>query len=143
MRDEMGSVIGIRLRRSDGFKWAIRGSRNGLFIPAGAYFHHHTLCICEGPTDTAAALTLGLQVIGRPFCRGGTQMLVSFCRQLQAPVAIVSDADGPGIAGAEALADELVGVTKVRVIRPLKGKDLRPPSHTTVTPDPFSRAALA
>lgn len=125
MRDEFGTVVGIRLRRTEGFKWAIRGSRNALFIPSGSYFPDRTLCITEGPTDTAAALTLGLQVIGRPFCRGGTKMLVEMVKQLRAPVAIISDADGPGVAGAEALADELCGVVDVRVIRPLNGKDLR------------------
>ena len=125
MRDEFGTVVGIRLRRTEGFKWAIRGSRNALFVPSGSYFPDRTLCITEGPTDTAAALTLGLQVIGRPFCRGGTKMLVEMVRQLRAPVAIISDADGPGVAGAEALADELCVMTDVRVIRPLRGKDLR------------------
>ena len=33
MRDGYGEIIGIRLRSNDGRKWAVRGSKNGLFIP--------------------------------------------------------------------------------------------------------------
>ena len=35
MRDAGGKVLGIRLRRPDGGKLAIRGGREGLFIPEG------------------------------------------------------------------------------------------------------------
>jgi hypothetical protein len=33
MRDSSGTVLGIRLRRPDGSKFAVKGSREGLFIP--------------------------------------------------------------------------------------------------------------
>lgn len=64
-----GAVVGIRLRAMDGRKWAVTGSRQGLFIPAIEYAEAR-LFICEGPTDTAAALSIGLDAIGRPSCRG-------------------------------------------------------------------------
>lgn len=33
MKDAKGNVIGIRLRREDGSKFAVKGSKSGLFIP--------------------------------------------------------------------------------------------------------------
>lgn len=127
MSDAAGDPIGIRLRDpATGRKWAIRGSRSGLFLAAQAYRIGGQLVICEGPTDTAAALTLGLEAVGRPFCRGGTEMLLSLVRQLDTSVVIVADSDGPGVDGAHALADAMFGVARgIRVIRPLGSKDMR------------------
>lgn len=34
MRDGTGKIIGIRLRAKDGSKFAVRGSKQGLFVPA-------------------------------------------------------------------------------------------------------------
>ncbi len=59
MRDEANTVIGMRLRTLQGLKWAVAGSFNAIFIPrklpcSGPIY------VVEGPTDTAAMLTLGL-----------------------------------------------------------------------------------
>ena len=66
MRDGYGEILGIRLRSESGQKWAVTGSRQGIFLPISRL--ESTVWICEGPTDTAAALTLGLSALGRPSC---------------------------------------------------------------------------
>jgi hypothetical protein len=121
-----GDAIGIRLRDPvTGRKWAIRGSRSGLFLAAQAYTIGGQLVVCEGPTDTAAALSLKLMAVGRPFCRGGTEYILSLVRQLHCAVVIVADIDGPGVDGAYSLADALFGAAVgIKVIRP-RAKDMR------------------
>lgn len=95
MRDGVGNVVGIRLRADDGRKWAVRGSREGLFYPERSP-PDHTAVICEGPTDTAAALTLGLWAVGRPSCTGGVPALKALCRRLGIKFAVVvGDNDPP------------------------------------------------
>lgn len=99
MKDAYNNTVGIRLRNDVGEKWAVKGSRAGLFYdvpPVGEVW------ICEGPTDTAAALTLGARAIGRPSCRGSEDEILTLIRQCNR-VLIVSDNDGPGWSGAEQL----------------------------------------
>lgn len=126
MHDGRRQVVGIRLRADDGRKFALPGSHAGAFIPSGLH-SRSPLLICEGPTDTAAALTLGFQALGRPSCSGATEIV---CDLLQAgrrrDVVIVADADGPGRYGAHRLADRLVGLCRyVKVITAAPHKDLR------------------
>ena len=69
MSDGNGRYCGIRLRSETGRKWAVTGSRQGVFLP-------HAPCanrvfLPEGPTDTCALLSLGVFAIGRPSCSGG------------------------------------------------------------------------
>ncbi len=122
-----GRVVGIRLRGSDGKKWAEKGSTHGLFIPEVR--SDGPLLVCEGPTDTAALLGLGYDAVGRPSCRGCEDQVVSLARPLGQPrrdVVIVADDDGPGFAGAAKLADMLVPKARsVKVITPQGRKDAR------------------
>lgn len=100
-----GKPVGIRLRANDGRKWSVRGGHEGLFVPRGS---SHTAYFVEGPTDTAAALTLGLWAIGRPSCRGSVAHTQVTINRLHIQRAIlVADNDRPGIDGATALAKEL------------------------------------
>lgn len=140
MTDANGDLRGIRVRKRNGIKLAVTGSRDGLFIPdppddldtldaldtsPGGV---PPLLICEGPTDTAAMLDLGFDAVGRPSCRGGIHLLVDLTRRRQpAEVVVLSDGDGPGRQGAESLASVMVLHTPaVRVIRPPHGiKDAR------------------
>lgn len=135
MRDADGKVVGIRLRNSHGDKWAVAGSHDGLFYdPALALGEDSELVVCEGPTDTAAAYTLGLPAVGRSNCMTGLELLNALCCRLKARlVTIVADADKPklkpdgslwrpGIEGAIALGIKLGRIH--RVIVPPK-KDLR------------------
>jgi len=138
MRDASGRVIGIRRRRPDGSKLAVKGSRQGLFIPESLDCSGTTL-ITEGPTDTAAALDLGFEAIGRPSCTGGVALLVDFVRRhVCRDVVVVADADEAGRRGAEQLAQRLAPLTRLRVIQPPNAvKDLRAwlrsgASHATV-----------
>lgn len=122
-----GTICGLRLRSPDGRKWAVRGSRQGLFIPDGIDATDRLL-VCEGPTDTAACLDWGLAAIGRPSCNGGTRDVVAYVRQHRpAEVVVVADADEPGLRGAEALAAVLLAyAAAVRVVQPPPGtKDAR------------------
>jgi DNA primase len=128
MTDASGNILGIRLRRPNGFKFAVTGGREGLFLPT-AESTDQRLLICEGPTDTAALLDLGFgAVVGRPSCTGGVKLLLELAqRRRPAEVIIVADADEPGQRGANNLASVLVAhVSKVLVIQPPAGiKDAR------------------
>ena len=105
MCDGYGNVVGIRLRNERG-KFAVRGSRQGIFlanVPA-----QKTLFICEGPTDTAAAIELGLFAVGRPnCCCGGPEIKVYARRHECSRVVIISDNDKPGLDGARKVGSEL------------------------------------
>jgi hypothetical protein len=123
-------VIGVRLRRPNGYKFAVPGSHNGLFLSVGVEAAAgRRLHVVEGATDAAALIDLGFPgVVGRPSCTGGTRLLVELVRR-RAPgdVVIVADADAPGLEGAGRLAQVLVGYTPtVRVVAPPEGtKDVR------------------
>jgi len=129
-------LVGIRLRNDQADKWAITGSRQGLFIPDG---HVGDQCddvlVCEGPTDTAAMLDLGFYAVGRPACRGQEDMLIGLLYRRN--IVILADRDEPktrpdgtvwypGQQGAAHLANLLIGKARtVKVVKPLKGKDAR------------------
>lgn len=127
MKDGELNIIGIRLRRkADGFKWAVKGSRNGLFFPESfSLLDPPTrVLICEGPTDRAALDDMGFDAIARPFCRGGVEHLRQLFRKLKDTRRIVvGDNDGPGRDGVKALA-EVLAPCKV-IFPPSKFKDAR------------------
>ena len=126
MRNDRAEVIGIRLRNAEGRKWAIKGSHSGLFLPQLA--NVGPLLICEGPTDTAAMLDLGFDVIGRPSCNGGARLIVRLLTRTPRynEIAIMADADGPGLDGAYGLVVKLAKRKhrSVRVCTP-PAKDVR------------------
>jgi len=93
-----GSICGIRLRADNGEKWAVRGSKDGLFYPPKLTPDDGILYVCEGPTDTAAALTLGLPAVGRPSCAGGVDHLRTLCARIGATrLVIIADNDPPHV----------------------------------------------
>lgn len=107
MRDATDNVIGIRLRDIEGRKWAVRGSKSGIFY-ARKMGAKGKVYVVEGPTDTAAALDLGVYAIGRPSCLGCESMVNDLIIGLKVRAAvIVSDNDGPGWRGALKLANTL------------------------------------
>ena len=103
MRNAWGQIIGIRLRyAATGRKFAYPGSRNGLFAPNDyeiydpEMLHSDPLLVIapEGPTDCAAAYTLGFRAIGRPFCRSDPSMLVEWLQsQRRQDVVVFADND--------------------------------------------------
>ncbi len=121
MFDGKEDFAGIRLRSDVGEKWALRGSRQGIFLP-DMVVPEETLVV-EGPTDTAAAVSMGLHAIGRPSCTGGAREIGTFCRRRGIKrVSVLADNDGPGIKGARTLCGQL-GVRARVVVLP--AKDLR------------------
>lgn len=125
MRDSDGRVIGLRRRFPDGFKCAMRGSKSGLFVPVDLAGDRRLL-VCEGTTDTAAALDLGFDAVGRPNCNSRIAMTARAARG-RTEIVVVADADDVGERGAMKLADALVlHFSCVKVIVPPDGvKDLR------------------
>jgi DNA primase len=142
-------VLGIRLRRPSGFKFSVKGGREGLFIPSGSggVGPGQPLLVCEGPTDTAALLDLGFEgVVGRPSCTGGVRLLTELVKRRQRPeVVIVADGDEPGRRGAAHLASVLLGYAPaVRVISPPAGvKDARAWRQSGCTREEVDRAIRA
>ena len=99
-------LIGIRIRTMTGKKFAVKGSRQGLFLPDNWDERpKNGVLICEGPTDTAAALDLDFDAIGRPSCLGGTHLIAEAVSGRH--VAIIADDDGPGMDGARKLQSHL------------------------------------
>ncbi len=147
MSDSRRRVHGLRLRTSDGRKFSVKGGREGLFIPdygapVDLVFANNRLLICEGPTDTAALFDLDFNVVGRPSCAGGVQLLVDLvCDWHPDDVAIIADADAPGQRGARYLASRLVGYVPggVRIVTP-PAKDAREWANRGATRDDVLQA---
>jgi phage/plasmid primase-like uncharacterized protein len=129
MVDADGNTLGVRLRRPDGFKFSLKGGKEGVFLPAVNPDGDKRLLVCEGPTDATALLDLGFpNVIGRPSCTGGIKIIVDLVRRrTTSAVIIVADGDEPGQLGADNLASVLLAyVPAVQVIAPPVGiKDAR------------------
>lgn len=137
MRDGREQIIGIRIRGSRG-KWAVKGSRNGIFWPERIYSGSDwPLVICEGATDCAALLDLGFDAIGRPSCLGGVDYISEFLKGRRRDVIIMADKDAPkkrpdgsvwfpGQEGAMRLAKKILPIVRsVRVVKPPSHKDVR------------------
>lgn len=123
MHDGDGNTVGIRLRSDSGFKWAVDGSHQGIFTPLKEATT--TAYVCEGPTDTAAALSLGLWAVGRASCSSGLLDIPKVFRRLRVRRAvIISDNDNKdqGQRGAEMLGRQL-GIPYCILMLPFK--DLR------------------
>jgi len=124
-----GKTLGIRLRLPGGRKLAVKGGKEGLFIPGALNVTGNRLLIAEGPTDTAAILDFGFMAVGRPSCTGGVALLIELVRKKSKPldVVIVADGDEAGRRGAETLVAKLTAYyPMVRIITPPPGvKDAR------------------
>lgn len=133
MYGEDFKICGIRLRDVDGKKWAVPSSREGIFRPyeEAALLEGPTV-VCEGPTDTASLIQVGLHAIGAPSAGRGLNAVMAYCKARRAPVVIVGDADGEagvdsvGVRGAKSLANGLtLARLDVRIVYPFKVKDAR------------------
>jgi hypothetical protein len=121
MFDGEEQFAGIRLRSDDGEKWALRGSRQGIFIPSMEL--QGEVLVVEGPTDAAAAVSLGFYAIGRPSCVGGAREIAALCRRIGVKrLSVLADNDGPGISGAQTFCGQ-IGLPARLVVLP--AKDLR------------------
>lgn len=121
MRNVVQRVVGIRLRAPNGSKFAVRGSKDGCFVSAVPV--DGPLLFPEGPTDAAALMGLGFDVVGRPSCNGAVRHCMQFGRGRECVV--IADNDAPGRRGAEALSAALLLVARtVRLVVP-PAKDVR------------------
>ena len=103
----------------------------------------YRLVITEGPTDTAAALSLGLNAVGRSSCLSGVPLIrdLVHARQIRR-VTIVADHDRPGMDGAHRLAAALPVLSRILV--PPEGiKDMRDWYRQGLTRTQFDEAANA
>lgn len=106
MKDGYGSPCGVRLRAMNGQKWAVKGSRDGIFLPE--ITPGSLVFVCEGPTDTAAAISIGIQAVGRSSCGTGLNQIQTVFRRLHVERAVVLlDNDGPGVLGGKRFCDHI------------------------------------
>lgn len=75
-------VTGMAHRCTDGTKKALKGSHRGIYIPKTFLNFDGPIYCCEGPSDTAALLTMGLAAVGRPSAFGGIQHLTTLFGKL-------------------------------------------------------------
>ncbi|WP_259634736.1 primase-helicase zinc-binding domain-containing protein [Stieleria sedimenti] len=153
MRSEAHTVIGVRIsglpwtdqRRA---KWSRRGSQSGIFVArrratnTTSNADSTTLYITEGASDTAAAIGLGLWVIGRASCSASTFFVDRYIHRHQpSRLTIIADNDEAGKSGAKRLAKSLCqalpqSLSAVDVIvPPVPANDFRAwVAATTTTP---------
>jgi hypothetical protein len=129
MRDGSNGIVGVRLRNEEGRKWAVSGSKQGLFIPQTQ--PEPLAYLVEGPTNTAAGLSIGAFTIGRPNNVGGVYDINATIKRLNIRKAvIVADTDkdkyrpdgsdyNPGADGAIALSEHL-GIPNCTLLLPVK-----------------------
>ena len=138
VRNANDEIIGITRRWPDGTKGMVKGSQVGIYIPRISFDplpDEWCLFICEGASDTATALDMGLRVIGRVSCQTGKDHIIRFCLSRDpAQIVIVADNDSAGITGAKILSTDITqaynrvggGVPKILVYLPGdNSKDLR------------------
>jgi hypothetical protein len=121
MVNASGEVTGIRLRCIEtGRKWSVRGGKAGLFVPELLDNTPERLFIAEGPTDTAAVLSVGLPVIGRASCTGPVAMECTTVKRFKpTDCVIIADRDEAGQRGADSLSVALLTCCRnVRVVAP-------------------------
>jgi hypothetical protein len=124
MQNHRREIVGFRTRSERGEKFAIRGSRSGLFIPQDVDLSGMAFVV-EGPTDVAAMLDMGMNAIGRPSCMGCEEEIAR-CLMRTQEIVVVADNDEVGLRGAERLVKTIGRDSHVRIILPPMGlKDAR------------------
>jgi len=135
-RNGKGEVVGISCRFLDGNKKAIKGSKRGLIFAAGWVQGGGPLLIPEGASDTAATLTMGMAVVGRPSANGGLKDLVELLSDFpeHRDIIVVGEMDAtpdgswPGRDAAQNMANKLAAKLNRPVkwcLPPDKAKDIR------------------
>jgi hypothetical protein len=124
-----GEIVGIRLRTIDGKKYALKGGRNGLFVPCCVYNPGYPLIVTEGESDALAAFQMGFQVVGLPGKGQCKEILAGWMTEHGFTKAVlIADNDDVGQTGAKDLAKYLAFEQgfEIRMIQPPKPhKDFR------------------
>lgn len=106
-----GKAISTR-RPKDGEKRCVPGSKRGLIIPK-AIDQSQTIYVVEGASDVAAAVSIGLQAVGRPSAMGGLEHLTELLESWEGEVVVLGENDRkangewPGRTGAIRMAASL------------------------------------
>ncbi len=133
-RNGSGQIIGISLRKVDGEKRFVYGSKRGLIVPDGWEKREGPLLVPEGASDTAALHAMGLAAVGRFSSNGGAQHLAELLRECKRDVIVLGEFDPkpdgtwPGLAGAQTVAAQLaerLGRKVLWAMPPKKAKDVR------------------
>lgn len=113
-RDATGKIIGLNHRGTDGSKKQAIGGQRGLTYADDWHAPPGDLYLVEGGSDTAAMMSMGLAVIGRPSNVGGVDLLAELLTpHADRRIVVVAEndkkADGrwPGRAGAITTATQL------------------------------------
>jgi putative DNA primase/helicase len=129
-RNADGEVVGTAIRLPDGSKDFKRGGKRGLILawPLDGYSgtsSDHPVYVCEGASDTAAMMTLGIDAVGIPMAGQCGAWLAQLLNDRH--VVIVADADKAGANGTAKIVEALQGkAASIRVILPPNGaKDAR------------------
>lgn len=111
-------------------KLSMRGGSPGLhYVKYGSNLGRGPLCIVEGGSDTAALITLGVPVVGRPSNLGGVEFLSKLLKRVKRRIIVIGEHDHkpdklgkapgcppdcvgcnwcfPGLYGARSVAEEL------------------------------------
>jgi hypothetical protein len=135
-RDATGKVIGISTRLPSGQKKMMAGGARGLTYAADWDTGNGPICLVEGGSDTAAGITIGISVIGRPSNRGGVAHLKDLLAGVSAHREIIviaerdqkENGDWPGKDGAISVAEQLadaLGRQVIWALPPDNAKDTR------------------
>lgn len=129
-RDATGQITGYARRLCDGQKSFVNGGRRGLtYVHPLKNYAGSTMMdpvfVVEGMSDTAAGLSMDLDIVGRPSANSGAKHLIELLHDRH--VCIIEENDETGRKGAKSIAEKLVGCcTSVRIISPpAEHKDLR------------------
>lgn len=94
-RDDRGNIVGIVRRYTNGEKKSVYGGSTGLFYCHGWSRFEGPVLVVEGGSDTAAGISAGLCVIGRPSNTGGAgwirRMVEARCKGR--PVVVIGELD--------------------------------------------------
>ena len=129
-RNGKREICGIVRRFPNGDKYAFKGGHRGLTLPSNWDQSDHPLHVCEGASDVATAISIGMRAIGRPGLKSGFCDLAVLLKDEQAELVMVADndAEGAGRTGAEQLAKRLSNTLRklIQVMAPpTQFKDLR------------------
>jgi replicative DNA helicase len=136
-RNAKGEITGITSRLADGgAKRTFKGSKRGLTFATDWAEAEGPLPIVEGASDTAAGLTMGMAVIGRPSATGGSRHLAELLNDFpeDREILVVGEMDAkddgswPGRDAAKDMATSLataLGRSVKWCLPPKKAKDLR------------------
>jgi hypothetical protein len=119
-----GTIVGLKLRTTDGAKICAKGSRLGLIVPPSFRPECDEVWLTEGESDLMAAVgAWGVNAVARPGCTACTGQVARLAWGKH--LVILADNDAPGKAGAARLAaDCLVGAKTATVLAP-PAKDVR------------------